>query len=665
MSTIIRVFLASPSGLDDERDAARSAAGRINSTLGIKFDTQLIILGYENAAHPGKGADAQDVVNHQIKDNYDVFVGILWDRVGTETNRAPSGTIEEYDRALKKQAINGNVDLMVYFKSDSVSPDKIDPDQLKLLQEFKNRVSKDGNFYSSFKTPDDFAALIRDHLESIVLERLIPTPQTSFFKDYAIQESGKANCAGEMQNASLAIVVNGHVLVACRSEEQKVGPGLWQLPGGKVENEESPLDAMLREMQEELGLELDAKQIESIGTVNSNALGTKKKSLIKMSLYYCEMSERPELRLESSISSVSWLSLSTISSCNLDFLGDNLTMLRLVRRYHFAYRPLLSLDNFLSTTTVPRLPHSLPNLNENLPNFTEEQTQTLFSILDVLGFISQDDLGLSRRPESIALMNILLEWCRTTRSVFEAKGSSDWQTNMLLLNSGDSIRRYQQTLFERHASLSALMSYKLSKVLSQREVCDILLFAKIRGETHLLLRWDIQDKREQKYQILSKGLEELGQSCDPKDCARARYVVEKRLSKGLAKTLVFEWLDSFQTFHVSAGSIENVKLTRQYDVSVFLAKVPNECVKGLLEIISTRNRQARIVMERDDVSRETRRDTVSLKWARLDALLTNGLEYEGNRVRGFAEILDRLGEEKLREIAEKNAVDLTEYEDRV
>ena len=236
---------------------------------------------------------------------------------------------------------------------------------------------------------------------------------------------------------------------------------------------------------------------------------------------------------------------------------------------------------------------------------------------------------------------------------------------MLLLNSGDSIRRYQQTLFERHESLSALMSYKLSKVLSQREVCDILLFAKIRGETRLLLRWDIQDKREQKYQILSKGLEELGQSCGPKDCARARYVVEKRLSKGLAKTLVFEWLDSFQTFHVSAGSIENVKLTRQYDVSVFLAKVPNEHVKGLLEMISTRNRQARIVMERDDVSRETRRDTVSLKWARLDALLTNEFEYEGNRVRGFAEILDRLGEEKLREIAEKNAVDLTGYEDRV
>ena len=418
-------------------------------------------------------------------------------------------------------------------------------------------------------------------------------------------------------------------------------------------------------MKEELGLRLDTAQIERIGTVNSNALGAKKKSLIKMSLYYCEMSERPKLRLESSISSVSWLSLSAISSCNLDFLGDNLAMLRLVRRYHFAYRPLLSLYNFLSTTTALRLPHSLPNLNEDLPNFNENQAQTLYSILDVLGFISQDDLDLTRRQESITLMSILLEWCRTTRPIFEAKGGSDWQTNMLLLNSGDTIRRYQQTLFERHESLSALMSYKLSKVLSQREVCDILLFAKIRGETHLLLRWDLLDKREQRYQILSKGLEELGQSCDPTDCARARYVVEKRLSKYLAKTLDYEWLDHFQTLHVSAGSIENVKLPRQYDVSVFLAKVPNECVKGLLEMISTRNRHARIVVERDDVSRKTRRDTVSLKWARLDALLANGLEYEGNRVRGFDEILERLGEEKLREIAEKNAVDLTEYEDRV
>lgn len=96
-----------------------------------------------------------------------------------------------------------------------------------------------------------------------------------------------------------------------------------------------------------------------------------------------------------------------------------------------------------------------------------------------------------------------------------------------------------------------------------------------------------------------------------------------------------------------------------------MAKVPDECVKGLLEMISTRIRQARIVMERDYVSRERRRDIVSLKWARLDALLTNGFGYEGNRVRGFAEILERMGEEKLREIAEKNAVDLTGYEDRI
>lgn len=170
----------------------------------------------------------------------------------------------------------------------------------------------------------------------------------------------------------------------------------------------------------------------------------------------------------------------------------------------------------------------------SLSNLTEDQTQTLLYVLDVLGFISQDELGLSRRPESIALMNILLEWCRTTRSIFEAKGSSDWQTNMLLLNSGDSIQRYQQTLFERHESLCAHVIQALQGPQPERGY-DILLFAKIRGETHLLLRWDIQDKREQKYQIPSKGLEELGQSYDPKDCARARYVVKCDCQKALPR----------------------------------------------------------------------------------------------------------------------------------
>lgn len=49
-----------------------------------------------------------------------------------------------------------------------------------------------------------------------------------------------------------AVVVDkGKVLAAQRSQSMSL-PGMWEFPGGKIEQGESPRDALVREMQEEL-----------------------------------------------------------------------------------------------------------------------------------------------------------------------------------------------------------------------------------------------------------------------------------------------------------------------------------------------------------------------------------------------------------------------------
>ena len=55
--------------------------------------------------------------------------------------------------------------------------------------------------------------------------------------------------------ADAQIDVDGRVLIAKRPEGKKLA-GLWEFPGGKVEPGERPEAALIRELREELGIEV-------------------------------------------------------------------------------------------------------------------------------------------------------------------------------------------------------------------------------------------------------------------------------------------------------------------------------------------------------------------------------------------------------------------------
>jgi 8-oxo-dGTP diphosphatase len=56
--------------------------------------------------------------------------------------------------------------------------------------------------------------------------------------------------------AAVALIdADGRVLLAKRPEGKKMA-GLWEFPGGKVENGETPEAALIRELKEELGIDV-------------------------------------------------------------------------------------------------------------------------------------------------------------------------------------------------------------------------------------------------------------------------------------------------------------------------------------------------------------------------------------------------------------------------
>jgi 8-oxo-dGTP diphosphatase len=53
--------------------------------------------------------------------------------------------------------------------------------------------------------------------------------------------------------AAALVDSDGRVLIAQRPQGKSL-PGLWEFPGGKVEAGETPEDALIRELEEELGI---------------------------------------------------------------------------------------------------------------------------------------------------------------------------------------------------------------------------------------------------------------------------------------------------------------------------------------------------------------------------------------------------------------------------
>ena len=169
--TILSVFVASPSDVLEERDRLDGIVNEINSTLARRKGVRLELLRWERDASPAFGNDPQAVINDQIPP-YDIFICILWHTIGSPTERAESGTIEEFELAKARyDKDQKSVRLMLYFKgAPPLSLADIDPDQYKRVVEFRSRVSEAGGLYSEFTTADDFANQVRIDLTKYLLD---------------------------------------------------------------------------------------------------------------------------------------------------------------------------------------------------------------------------------------------------------------------------------------------------------------------------------------------------------------------------------------------------------------------------------------------------------------------------------------------------------------
>jgi hypothetical protein len=167
----LSVLISCPADMTAERQVVKAAVEEVNSLLAETQGVLLNTISWESDLLPGVGPDPQSVINSQILGRYDIYLGLLGTRFGTQTPRAGSGTEEEFNQAFDTYiASPEKLRVLFYFGKTSDDVHRLDLDQLRKVLDFRKKLSTTTLFYE-FSDRDGLLKLLKDHLRHLVIEQ--------------------------------------------------------------------------------------------------------------------------------------------------------------------------------------------------------------------------------------------------------------------------------------------------------------------------------------------------------------------------------------------------------------------------------------------------------------------------------------------------------------
>jgi hypothetical protein len=161
---IYDIFLSSPNDTSAERDVVEKIVAELAREFANDSGLALNLLRWETTAIGGIGSEPQDVVDQSITKQYDLYIGIVWARMGTPTARARSGTEEEFDRAISRlERGDTSLDIAFFFNSKDV-PIGVDTDQINQVRRFKEKINSKSILTIEYNSIEKFEQEIRRHI---------------------------------------------------------------------------------------------------------------------------------------------------------------------------------------------------------------------------------------------------------------------------------------------------------------------------------------------------------------------------------------------------------------------------------------------------------------------------------------------------------------------
>jgi hypothetical protein len=165
--TKYRVFIASPSDLNEERQSIDEVVKELNMTFGSQNNLVIEVLKWETHSAPGVTINSvQEIINEDIGNTYDLFIGLMWLKFGTPTAVAGSGTEEEFINAYNRfKETPTSLQILFYFKNAlPQSLQDINPDELLEINNFKKDLGNENVLYWNFKSVEELQSLLRLHI---------------------------------------------------------------------------------------------------------------------------------------------------------------------------------------------------------------------------------------------------------------------------------------------------------------------------------------------------------------------------------------------------------------------------------------------------------------------------------------------------------------------
>lgn len=166
---IVKVFLASPGDLQDERRAAKHVVDVFNKQWADYLGVHVELVGWEDTV--SRFGRPQESINRDL-DQCELFIGMMWKKWGSppsDDRKYTSGFEEEFERSVKSRRTDQRPEISLLFKT--IDPELLkDPgEELKKVLAFKTKIiSERAVLFQSFSGALEFDDRVRDCITNYV-----------------------------------------------------------------------------------------------------------------------------------------------------------------------------------------------------------------------------------------------------------------------------------------------------------------------------------------------------------------------------------------------------------------------------------------------------------------------------------------------------------------